>query len=123
MGLRGCRSSTPQTRNVADQAADPASLLTLYRRLIAARRASPALARGTHRSLFGVAPEVLAWLREADGERVLVLLNTGGSARACDLRRLPADDGEVVVTTGARSGRIALADLTLEPLEGLALRL
>ena len=113
----------PPTRNVADQAADPASLLTLYRRLIAARRASPALARGTHRSLFGVAPEVLAWLREADGERVLALLNTGGSARACDLRLLTADDAEVVVTTGTRSGRIALADLTLEPLEGLALRL
>ena len=113
----------PQARNVADQAADPASLLSLYRRLIAARRASPALARGTHRSLFGVAPEVLAWLREADGERVLALLNTGESTRSATSRRVAADDGEVVVATGARSGRIALADLTLEPLEGLALRL
>ena len=113
----------PQSRNVADQAADPASLLSLYRRLIGARRASPALARGRNRSVFGVAPEVLAWLREADGERMLALLNTGGSARACDLRAVLAGEGEVVVTTGARSGRIALADLTLEPLEGLALRL
>jgi alpha-glucosidase len=113
----------PQTRNVADQAADPDSLLSLYRRLIVARRASPALARGTHRSLFGVAPDVLAWVRETDGQRVLALLNTGGAARACDLRRLLADDGEVVIGTGARSGRVRLAGLTLDPLEGLALRL
>jgi len=113
----------PQTRNVADQAADPESLLSLYRRLIAARRTSPALAHGTHRSIFGVAPDVLAWLREADGERVLVLLNVGGSPRSCDLRRLLADEGEVVVTAGARAGRVSLGDLTLEPLEGIALRL
>ena len=46
----------PGTRNVAGQADDPASLLALYRRLIAARRASPALGRGSHRSLFGVGP-------------------------------------------------------------------
>ena len=37
----------PATRNVAAQAADPASLLALYRRLIATRRGSPALRRGT----------------------------------------------------------------------------
>ena len=42
------------------------SLLSLYRRLIAVRRATPALERGTHRSIFGVAPEVMAWVREAD---------------------------------------------------------
>jgi hypothetical protein len=52
-----------------------------------------------------------------------VLLNAGDSARTCDLRRLPADAGEVVVTTGKRSGRTTLGDLTLEPLEGVALRL
>jgi alpha-glucosidase len=113
----------PEVRNVADQASDPESLLSLYRRLIAARRASPALARGAHRSLFGVAPDVLAWLREADGERVLALVNTGGSTRTCELRGLQADDGEVVVATGTRSGRLPLAGLTLEPHEGLALRL
>ncbi len=113
----------PATRNVADQAADPASLLALYRRLIALRAASPAVARGTHRSLFGVAPDVLAWLREADGERVLVLLNVGEAARPCSLGRVDATSGEVLVATSARTGVVELGGLRLDPLEGLVLRL
>ena len=36
-----------RTRNVAAQEADPASMLWLYRRLLAARRASPALSLGS----------------------------------------------------------------------------
>jgi glycosidase len=113
------------TRNVEEQRGDPGSVLALYRRLIAARHASPALAMGMHRSLFGVAPEVLAWLREADGERVLCILNVGDTARRCDLplARLGADAGEVLVATSDRSGPAPLAGLVLEPLEGVALRL
>jgi alpha-glucosidase len=114
----------PATRNVAQQADDPGSLLALYRRLIAARGASAALGRGAYRSIFGVAVEVLAWLREADGERALVLLNASGERRTCDLTSIVADTGEVIVAThGERSGRTTLAGLTLEPYEGIALRL
>jgi hypothetical protein len=69
-----------------------------------------------------VAPEVLAWVRDLDGERVLVLLNVGGEPRTCELVGL-GFDGEVVVGTDAsRDGRIGLEGLTLAPLEGLALR-
>jgi alpha-glucosidase len=113
----------PETRNVADQAADRGSLLSLYRRLIAARRSWPALARGTHRSIFGVAPEVLAWVRELEGERALVLLNTGDQPRTCDLRPVPERAGRVVVATSERAGELALAAVELEPLEGIVLRL
>ncbi|MGZ8512203.1 MAG: alpha-amylase family glycosyl hydrolase [Candidatus Limnocylindria bacterium] len=112
-----------ETRNVAAQLEDPASILNLYRRLIAARRASPALGRGEQRSLFAVAADVLAWIRERDDERVLVLLNLADDARACDLRQAVAASGDVLVATSARSGRISLDELTLAPLEGLALRL
>jgi len=112
-----------ETRNVATQAADPGSLLSLYRRLIAARRASPALARGTHRSIFGVAPEVLAWVRELKDERLLVLLNTGDEARDCDLRAVPERAGHVLVATGDRHGALTLDGLELGPLEGIVLRL
>ncbi len=111
------------TRNVADQSADPGSLLTLYRRLIAVRAASPALARGTHRSIFGVAPDVLAWLREAGGDRILVLINTAGAERSCDLRRAAAAGGDLLVATSERAGRLALDGLTLDPLEGIAISL
>jgi alpha-glucosidase len=115
-----------EARNVAAQAGDPTSLLSLYRRLIAARRASPALAHGEHRSFFGVAPDVLAWLREADEERVLCLVNIAAEPRPCDLARVAArvgvDTGRVVVGTSDRAGEVTLDDLVLAPLEGVALR-
>ena len=115
----------PAIRNVAGQSSDPGSLLALYRTLIAARTASPALSRGTHRSIFGVAHEVLAWLRQADDERILVVLNVGDEGRDCDLdpARLGAASGDVVVATSERTGHLALAGLHLRPLEGVALRL
>jgi alpha-glucosidase len=114
----------PTARNVADQSRDPGSLLSLYRRLIAVRSSTPGLARGAHRSVFGVAPEVLAWLREAEGgDRVLVLLNTGDRPRACMLERVQASSGEILVATSERTGSVALNGLVLDPLEGLALRL
>ncbi len=112
----------PGTRNVADQAVDPGSLLTLYRRLLAARRASSAMRHGRHRSIFGVGPGVLAWLREADDERVLVLLNTGDGEAACDLGTLDVATGEVVVATTERAGAIDIGRITLQPHEGIAIR-
>ena len=111
------------TRNVEAQLGDPASILNLYRRLIEARRASPALGRGEQRSMFEVAADVLAWRREGDGERVLVLLNLVDEARDCDLRQSAATAGDVIVATSGRSGTVSLDRLRLEPLEGLALRL
>ena len=64
-------------RNVADLRADEGSILHLYRRLLAARRASPALHRGDQELLD--APEgVLAWRRRADGDERTVLVSFGG---------------------------------------------
>jgi alpha-glucosidase len=122
-GIPWLPSVDPATRNVDDQRSDAGSLLRLYCRLIAARRRSTALRHGEHRSLFRVGPEVLAWLREADEERVLCLLNVGDAPRTCDLERLLVATGEVVVATSSRSGTVALDGLVLEPLEGIALRL
>ncbi len=113
----------PSARNVADQRNDPESLLSLYRRLIAARRSCAALTSGDHRSIFGVAPEVLAWWRETEDERVLILLNTGNGERLCSLERLQATSGEVIAATSDRAGLVSLTDLSLGPLEGLALRM
>ncbi len=66
-----------QTANVAAQSADPASLLSRYRKLIAARHASAALGHGGLAVLLGDGP-VLAFLREQGSERVLVAHNLGG---------------------------------------------
>lgn len=70
-----------RTRNVAAQEGDPRSMLTLYRQLLALRRAEPALAIGSFRLLD--APEgVLAYQREHDGRRLRVLLNLTADNRA-----------------------------------------
>ncbi|WP_343525087.1 alpha-amylase family glycosyl hydrolase [Sphingomonas sp.] len=62
--------------NVAVQMACPTSMLTLHRALLALRRATPALAVGSIR-LIGAEGDVLAYEREADGERYVIALNLG----------------------------------------------
>src|SRR5215211_1581582 len=63
--------------NVADQDQDPASLLSLYRRLLWYRKGSDALRFGDYRPVELAADQVLAYQREADGDRLLILLNFG----------------------------------------------
>jgi alpha-glucosidase len=115
------------SRNVAAQAADPGSILNLYRKLIAARHASRALTRGEHRSFFGVAPDVLAWVRETEEERVLCVMNVADEPRTCDLAavmgRTGTKSGTVLVTTSARRGTVSLDALEVEALEGVAISL
>jgi alpha-glucosidase len=60
--------------NVAGERQDPASILWLHRRLLALRRAEPALSVGTYAPL--PAPEgVLCYAREHEGRRLVVALN------------------------------------------------
>ena len=82
-------------RNVAAQHDDPASLLSLYRRLNWLRKSSPALRRGSYRTI--PAPVgVFAFAREADGERVLVALNFTKSPQ---LVSLGSGDAKVALST------------------------
>jgi len=60
--------------NVLDQEEDPGSLLSWYRALISLRKERPALHRGAFR-FVGDDPDVLAYLREQDGETIFVALN------------------------------------------------
>jgi alpha-glucosidase len=63
------------TRNVAVQAADPDSVLATYRRLLATRRSLGALRTGTFRRVGTDQGDVLAWIRAAAGDEVLVVVN------------------------------------------------
>jgi alpha-glucosidase len=62
--------------NVEQQRADPTSMLSLYRRLIALRRTEPALSIGTYTPAV-VDGDLLAYIREAQGKRFLIVLNLG----------------------------------------------
>ncbi len=63
------------TRNVASQAADPDSVLSAYRQLLAVRRALVALQMGSFRWVVRARGGVLAYRRDAPGEAVLVAIN------------------------------------------------
>src|SRR5918997_879666 len=68
------------TNNVAAGREDPASTLALHRRLLALRRAEPALAIGSYAPVEAEG-DVLAYARERDGRRFLVVLNLGSRPR------------------------------------------
>jgi len=69
----------PPGGTVAEQRADPGSVLALHRDLLRLRRASPALRRGAYRALTVRDPAVLAHLRTEGDERVVVALNFGAA--------------------------------------------
>jgi alpha-glucosidase len=83
-----------EATNAAVQTGDPGSMLSLYRDLIRARRSSAALRRGSYRSI-DAGPGIFAYLRETDGERVLVAANFSGERRTARARGLGR--GEVLV--------------------------
>lgn len=91
---------------VAEQREDPGSVLHLYRRLLRARRESPALRSGSF-AWSDTPADVLGWVRAAGDDRRVVLVSFGGPTATVDL---PAGSwtvevsshgsGEEVVVTG-----------------------
>jgi len=61
------------------EAGDPASTLAAYKRLLAFRRAHPALKKGTIRFIDAPA-DVLAFVREGEGEQVFCAFNISDAA-------------------------------------------
>ena len=106
-------------RNVAAQRDDPTSLFSLYRRLNWLRKSSPALRRGSYRTI-GSPRGVFAFAREADGERVIVALNFTKDPRVVSLG---AGDATVALSTDhARDGEpTSLQRVELRPDEALLL--
>lgn len=62
-------------RNVTRQREEPGSLLNFYRQLIALRRENPALQRGMFLPINFDPQRVMAFLRQTEGQTVLVALN------------------------------------------------
>lgn len=106
------------TRNVAAQADDPRSFLSLYRRLIWYRKAHESLVVGTYETL--AAPDaVFAYLRTHADERHLIALNFSEDEQAVEL---PAEGTIVLSTYMDRTDQVR-DTLTLRASEGLIVRL
>jgi alpha-glucosidase len=108
--------------NVEAQRDDPGSMLALYRRLIALRRAEPALAVGAFGSVRALG-DVLAYVRSAGERHFLVALNLGSTPAVLTRR---AGDPRGVVVLGTQLGREGTridCDVELAGDEGVVIRL
>jgi len=92
-----------ETANVAAESADPGSLLAWYRRLIRVRHGSEALRKGGLRMLSPLSAQVLAFVRTAGGERVLVVHNLGSSEVEAGPYALAGKRAETLLAVGSRA--------------------
>jgi alpha-glucosidase len=105
------------TRNVAAQLDDPVSLLNLYRRLLAYRRASRALQVGDYHPLPDPPDDCLVFERVASTDRVLVAINFTAAPREVPL---PAGARVAISTDPSRSATgVPDAPLVLGPNEAV----
>jgi alpha-glucosidase len=105
-----------ETADVAAQASDPTSMLSLYRQLIALRRANPALVEGAISDVRADG-EVLSFKRQASDQRLAVFLNLGTAK--CQIR---PGDGTILLSTHDRGGAVS-GDIMLAGSEAIILAL
>jgi alpha-glucosidase len=115
-------NSDHEMRNVAALAADPRSILTLHRRLIALRREHTALSVGRYIAIQAD-DDVLSFERCHAGSRLLVMLNFAYLER----RALPPADSisaRILLSSRLdREGEQVTGEVTLRSQEGLLLEL
>ncbi|MBU1660964.1 MAG: DUF3459 domain-containing protein [Chloroflexi bacterium] len=110
------------TCNVAAMWRDPASMLNLYRGLLALRKSSPALQWGSYAPVDCVPENCFVYLRAAEGQGVLVALNFSAEEQVLDLSNLGS--GRIAHSTHLdREGAADLSNLSLRANEGLLIDL
>ncbi|MDX1531807.1 MAG: alpha-amylase family glycosyl hydrolase [Rhodothermales bacterium] len=107
-------------RNVEAQRADPDSLLSLYRRLLDLRSGRPPLAVGAYLPLPADG-DVIGYVREWEGDRLLVALNLGGDPQ--ELRAEGRSGTVVLGTRRAREGEAVRDRVRLGPNEAVVVDL
>jgi alpha-glucosidase len=108
-------------QNVAKQRCDSGSIYQLHKELIALRRGRRALALGSYRPIAG-SGDLLLFLRELKGERLLVALNLGNEPTA--VTSIGDVAGRVVLSSHLdRVGEAARGSIDLRPNEGVVVEL
>lgn len=114
-------STDHAARNVEALSADPRSILTLYRRLLALRRNTPALSAGDYRAIRSEGA-ALGFRRIGAQEEIAVLLNLG--AEQIDWTLSDGRKGHLLLSTMLdREGELAGPVVRLRANEGLIIRL
>ncbi|MBF0696507.1 alpha,alpha-phosphotrehalase [Actinomyces bowdenii] len=122
-GTPWLRPTNQERINVADQEREGV-ILPYYRRLVALRKQYPVIAHGRYEPWAAEHPDVLAYTRELDGTRLLVLCNFRGHETSVEVPRDLAG-AQVLLTNAEDRERLdrapAAGSLTLGPYEALAL--
>ncbi len=113
-------------KNVSRELEDPRSFLNFYRKLIATRKASPALVVGDYCSLTTSPAETMdncfVYERQAEGQRMIVALNFSGQEQKLSLAGL--GKGRVILSTMMdREDEVNLSNFTLRANEGCIIAL
>ncbi len=104
-----------KTINAAAQVGDPDSIYAFYKALVALRKERKVISEGSIHFLHRDHPQVLAYERRWEGEKLLVLCNLTGELASLD--RIP--EGAVLMTNTGRTQ--APQDRILQPYECLIL--
>jgi oligo-1,6-glucosidase len=106
--------------NAGQALADPDSLFHYYHALIALRKQLPVLVDGRYELLLPEHPQLYAYLRCLEQQRLLVLCNFGASQQPVELPpALAACQAERLIGNYLGDQPLALAGLTLRPYEAL----
>ncbi len=103
-----------EAQNVEALKPDPASILTLYRRLITFRRRHPALSVGSYHPAE-THGDVFAYERRHRDERLLIGLNLGHEPRAVPLPDAATQGRLLLSTVGDRDEEAVERQLQLQP--------
>jgi alpha-glucosidase len=109
-----------KTVNVATELKDPASILNVYRSLLALRHQNRALLDGDYVALNVNDPNVLSYLRRYKNEAVLVVLNMSSKPQQVSFDLAPqgfnAKTAHTLLTTMAAGSKVgSVSHLSLEP--------
>ncbi|MEP9355335.1 alpha-amylase family glycosyl hydrolase [Xanthobacter sp. KR7-65] len=108
--------------NVKAEQGAAASMLTLTRALLALRRSHPALSVGSWLPLTA-AGDLLAYLRQGEGETLLVALNLGGEPLSATIPDMVVAGRILLSTWCDRAEEHVAGTIDLRPNEGVVVRL
>ncbi len=112
-------ASLDQGMDVASQTSDPASMLALYRDLIAYKRASAPLREGSQAFVDDLPEGVLGILRDSGNQRAVIFVHMGESR--CELEGW---NGRIEIASDRnREGETVTGILTLEPNDAFVMAL
>lgn len=110
--------------NAKQARADQNSIFHYYRRLTTLRRDNPIVAYGTYDLILDDDPEIYAFTRTLDNDRLLVILNfTRNTPRFVLPEHIPSADRNLLVSNYPVDPALDIRELTLRPFEARVYRL